>query len=57
MLKRYTEPDRIRWSGKAWEIRAALRILERQKGGSARLKELLPEIALPAPRLEGVRRR
>lgn len=53
MLKRYAEPDRIRWTGKAWEIKRALRVLERQKGGDARLKDLLTEMAPPAPRLAG----
>lgn len=57
MLKRYAEPDRIRWTGKAWEIRTALRLLERQKGRNVRLKDLLPEMACPAPRLESVRER
>ncbi|CAI6056631.1 hypothetical protein [Cohnella sp. JJ-181] len=42
MLKRYAETDRIRWSGKAWEIGRALQVLTREKGRSARLKELLP---------------
>lgn len=42
MLKRYAEPDRIRWVGKAWEIKRSLDVLRQQKGGSTRLKELLP---------------
>lgn len=56
MLKRYAEPDRIRWTGKAWEIKSALRVLERQKGGNARLKDVLPEMTLHASRLEGMRK-
>ncbi|MFD2332218.1 Z-ring formation inhibitor MciZ [Cohnella sp. GCM10020058] len=57
MLKRYAEPDRIRWAGKAWEIKSALRSLERQKGGNVRLKDLLPEMTLHRTRLEGIRKR
>ncbi|MFC3803088.1 Z-ring formation inhibitor MciZ [Cohnella sp. GCM10012308] len=57
MLKRYAEPDRIRWAGKAWEIKSALRSLERQKGGNARLKDLLPELTMYTARLEGMRKR
>lgn len=42
MLKRYEEPSRALWTGKAWEIRSALRALQRQKGGHTRVQELLP---------------
>jgi hypothetical protein len=42
MLKRYAAPERISWSGRAWEIRQALRQEIRRRGGSARLSDLLP---------------
>lgn len=47
MLKSYVSSDRLRWVGKAWEIRYALRQAQRQKGGDTRLVDLLPP-ALPA---------
>ncbi|MBB6677675.1 Z-ring formation inhibitor MciZ [Cohnella lubricantis] len=47
-MKSYITPDRIQWVGKAWEIRYALRQAQRQKGGEARLADLLPP-AMPAP--------
>ena len=43
MLKRYAEADCIRWVGKGWEIKRSLNVLRQQKGGSTRLKELLPQ--------------
>lgn len=50
MLKRYEGPDRIRWVGKAWEIKRSLAVLQRQKGGAARLADLLPSKRRPAAR-------
>ncbi|MBB6730470.1 Z-ring formation inhibitor MciZ [Cohnella zeiphila] len=42
MLKRYVAENRLQWVGKAWEIRYALRQEQKQRGGEARLKDLLP---------------
>jgi hypothetical protein len=42
MLKRYASDHRLQWVGKAWEIRYALRQAKRQKGGDAKLIDLLP---------------
>ncbi|RUS48100.1 Z-ring formation inhibitor MciZ [Cohnella sp. AR92] len=41
MLKRYSDDRKIQWVGKAWEIRAALRRLKQEKGGSTRLEAVL----------------
>jgi len=42
MLKTYATDKQIRWTGKAWEIRYALRRAARQKGGNPRLADWLP---------------
>lgn len=59
MLKSYVSPDRLQWVGKAWEIRQALRQAKRQKGGEARLVDLLPPAlsAVPGvPNIQHLRR-
>ncbi|WP_276351841.1 Z-ring formation inhibitor MciZ [Cohnella caldifontis] len=47
MLKRYAAPERISWSGRAWEIRHALRQEIRNRGRAARLADLLPAARPP----------
>jgi len=42
MLKRYVAENQLHWVGKAWEIRHALRQAQKQKGGEARLIDMLP---------------
>lgn len=42
MLKTYATDKQIRWTGKAWEIRYALRRAASQKGGKTRLADWLP---------------
>jgi hypothetical protein len=41
MLKKYADSVRIQWSGKAWEIRHALRQETRRAGKEVKLAELL----------------
>ncbi|WP_168735776.1 hypothetical protein [Cohnella fermenti] len=41
MLKRYETNSRLQWVGKAWEIRSAIRRIQREQGGSARLVDVL----------------
>jgi hypothetical protein len=43
MLKRYATTERIRWTGKAWEIRHALRQELKRRGGHTRIAELLSD--------------
>ncbi|MBN2984391.1 MULTISPECIES: hypothetical protein [Cohnella] len=50
MLKRYVSQDRVQWTGKAWEVRYALRRAKRQSGGDVRLADWLAESAKAAKR-------
>ncbi|TJY44417.1 Z-ring formation inhibitor MciZ [Cohnella pontilimi] len=40
MLKRYEARDHIRWVGKAWEIRRALRQEMKRRGANARVTDI-----------------
>ncbi|MDG0789736.1 hypothetical protein OMP38_01900 [Cohnella ginsengisoli] len=57
MLKRYAEPERIRWTGKAWEIKNAIRVLERQKRRERPPERRTAGDDAPASRLESTRKR
>ncbi|MCC3373438.1 Z-ring formation inhibitor MciZ [Cohnella sp. REN36] len=50
MLKRYAADGRIRWVGKAWEIRQALRQERKRAGDCARLADVLPKRTGTTPR-------
>lgn len=48
MLKKYADPNTLRYVGKAWEIRRALRQEQRRKGGDTPLiAALRPPIERP----------
>jgi hypothetical protein len=48
MLKKYVAPHKLRFVGKAWEIRHALRQEKKRLGGNLPLAELLSGKMIPA---------
>ncbi|MFD0670502.1 Z-ring formation inhibitor MciZ [Cohnella sp. GCM10027633] len=47
MLKKYATPCQLRFVGKAWEIRQALRQEQKRKGGDMTLAALLRHAVSP----------